>query len=168
LDGTLKLWNVQANLEASSLGLAAEVLSCQFLLDAESLATVTKDGRVSIHALPGLEVRSELSTGLTVHCADLAPSNSGLVFGTNTGELRLVGLDGLEHVPLLVNVAQGSRHTQSTLQRLIGKSSRTSYYLGACPVCRREFELSNATPGLITACPHCQRRLRVNEVSPQT
>jgi WD40 repeat protein len=165
VDGTLKLWDLQADLEAGSLMLGAAIPSCLFLLDAESLVAVTKDGRVTVHALRGLEVRSELATGLTVQCADLAPSSAQLVLGTDTGGMRLVAVDGLEDAALVVNLTQESRLTQSTLQRLIGKSSLTSVYRGACPVCRQGFVLSRAAPGLITACPHCRQRLRVNEVS---
>ncbi len=160
-DRVLKLWDLAAGQEVCSVELDAEVRSCFFLLNLESLVSVDGNGRLLLHSLPDLEVRSELATRLSVQSADLAPSGSQLALGCADGRVYFVAVDGFDSTSLLVTPTQTSRRTANVLQRLFGTSRLHHTYRFTCPACRYTFELAHTAPGQPAPCPSCHRNLRI-------
>jgi WD40 repeat protein len=160
-DQTLKLWNLQTQKELASCDLAAEVKACCFLLDGESLVAVDANGRITVHAVPELEVRAELATRLAVQCADLAPSDGRIALGCENGQVRLVAVEGFDSAPLFVTATQTSKRTATAMQRLFGKHKTIYAYLCTCPVCHQPIELSAGDSTRALPCPGCKRQLRI-------
>ncbi len=160
-DRLVKLWDLQTGRALGSTSLATEVRACLFLLDGEGLLAIDADGRITIHALPGLERLSELVTEVAVQCARLAPNGAQLVLGGAGGAVRFVAIDGFDSAPLAVTATRASRVTKTLLGRLTGRQRETSVYVCTCPACRRSFELPSAERDHPSPCPGCCRRLRV-------
>jgi WD40 repeat protein len=160
-DQTLKLWDLQSNQETASCQLGAEVKACSFLLDGESLVAVDASGLITVHSLPGLEVRGELATRLPVQCAELAPSGECIALGCENGHVRLVALEGFESAPLFVTATRMSKRTATPLQRLFGKHRLIHAFRCTCPICRRAIELPAADSSRTLPCPGCSRQLRI-------
>jgi WD40 repeat protein len=163
-DQALKLWNLSTQEETASASLEAEVRACLFLLDAEYLIAVDAQGQITLHALPDLGLCDTLQTGLRVQCAELSPSGAQVVLGCETGEVRLMAVEGFDGAPLAVTATRTSRRTATALQRFFGRSRLTEAYLCTCPVCRETFELPN-NPSQPQACPSCRRSLRIRAVA---
>lgn len=164
-NGQLRLWNLAQGLAATDLTLPAEIRSCLFLLDGESLVAVDVQGRLTVHELPSLNLVSELATDMPVQCAALAPTSAQICLGCSDGRIRLVAVDGLDSRPLLVTAHQTSRRTQSALQKLFGKSRLVSAYQCSCPACSRPFELGEETVDQVQPCPGCQRLLKISVIA---
>jgi hypothetical protein len=145
--------------------LNAEVRACLFLLDTESLVAVDANGRLTVHALPGMEVQSELETGLHVQCARLAPSGARIGLGTTSGELHVVEVDGFDSGPLAVTAKPTNRSVANLWHRLLGMQRFATFYYCICPACRKSFELPAGKPSPSSSCPSCQRHLRVCAVT---
>jgi WD40 repeat protein len=160
-DQTLKLWDLQTYREVASRTLAAEVKACCFLLDGESLVAVDAQGRLTLHSLPELEVRTELATRLPVQCAALAPSGERIALGCENGQVHLVAVEGFDAAPLFVSATKTSRRTATPLQRLFGKHRLIHAYLCTCPVCRQAIELPAGDFERPLPCPGCRRQLRI-------
>ena len=166
-DHVLKIWDLQAQTELASQTLEGEIRGCCFLLDGETLLAVDAHGRLTLHALPDLRKLSELNTKLAIQCAVLAPTGSQLALGCDDGHVRLVGIEGFDTLPLSVTATRTSRRTATRIQRLFGRSKLTHAFAGACPVCRRAFEMPQHEPRQPWQCSGCQRRLRVGLVRPE-
>lgn len=164
-DGTLRLWNLPQRSEEVSVRLPAEVRACLFLLDGETLIAADAAGRLTVHQVPSLEEQMELVTHLPTQCADLAPSAGQLALGCSDGRVRFLAVDGLDGKPMIVNVTQTSRRTQTTLQRLLGKSRITQFYHCICPACRTLVDLPTGAAGVSAQCPHCHQTLRVSAIA---
>lgn len=162
-DGALKLWDLQGRQEAAAGAVAAEVRGCFFLLDAASLLALDAAGHIALHAVPGLEKRTELATGLRVQGAALAPSGNRIAVGSETGQVRFVALEDLDGGPLVVTPTRTVRRTATGLQRLFGRSRVIDAYHCTCPVCRQAFDLPEPSPRRPLQCPSCRRPLRVSE-----
>jgi WD40 repeat protein len=160
-DQTLRLWDLQTQRQVASCELAAEVKACCYLLDGESLVAVDVRGRITVHAVPELEIRAELATRLSVQCADLAPSGGRIALGCENGHVRLVAMEGFDSAPLFVTATKTSKRTATALQRLFGKHKVTHAYLCTCPVCRQAIELSDSDSSRPLPCPGCKRQLRI-------
>lgn len=160
-DQTLKLWDLQTQRELASCDLAAEVKACCFLLDGETLVAVDAHGRITVHAVPELDIRAELATRLPVQCADLAPSGGRIALGCENGQVRLVAVEGFDSAPLVVTAIPTSKRTATALQRLFGKHKTIQAYVCSCPVCRHSIELSASDSAQPLPCPGCQRQLRI-------
>jgi hypothetical protein len=103
-----------------------------------------------------------VATRLPVVCADLSPTGGQAALACEDGRVHLVEVDGMDQSPLVVTAARTTRRTQTTLEKLLGKSRVTHAYRGTCPACRQAFELPGADPSRPAACPHCGRGLKVN------
>jgi WD40 repeat protein len=160
-DGTLKIWDLAADRQAETLNLDSEIKSCFFLLHGETLGTVESNGRLQLFSLPGLNVETELATGLGVECAEMAPAGNQVALGGSDGRVHFVALGGFDDVPLLVTATLTSKRTATPLQRLFGKSRVTRAYLCTCPACRKPFEFPDHLPAQPAPCPNCNRKLRV-------
>jgi WD40 repeat protein len=160
-DGSVKLWDLRAGVEAAKTTAEAEVRGCLFPLDGERLLLVDATGRLTLHALPSLELIDELITEMSVSCAELSPTGGQLALGGHDGHVRLVALDGFDDAPLCVVATQKLQKTATRLQRLFGRSRMTYIYHCTCPVCRHVFELPSGTPGQTVSCAKCRRRLKV-------
>jgi WD40 repeat protein len=160
-DQTLRLWDLRTQREVASCELTAEVKACCFLLDGESLVAVDAYGRITVHAVPELEVRAELATRLPVQCADLAPSGGRIALGCENGHVRLVAVEGFDSAPLFVTVTHTSKRTATALQRLFGKHKIIHAYHCTCPVCRQAIEFSAGDSPQPLPCPGCKRQLRI-------
>lgn len=165
-DGGLILWDLEAECEAGLLTLDQEIKSCLFLPHGEAFVTVEANGRARVHSVPDMEVEAELETGLTVQCADLAPSGGQIALGGVDGHLRFIVVDGFDSAPLVVTATQTSRRTATTFERFLGKSHLTHAYQCICPACGEAFELAATDPDQPAPCPHCQRPLRIRAVIP--
>jgi WD40 repeat protein len=161
-DGNIRLWDLRGGREAAKATVAAEVRSCLFPLDGQSLVVVDAAGRLTWHALPGLEVRGDLHTNLQVTCAELSPTGGQVSLGCHDGHVRLVALDGYDDAPLCVTVLQHMQKTATRLQRLFGRSRMAYSYQCTCPSCRHVFELPSGTSGQLSSCANCKRRLKVS------
>lgn len=160
-DQTVKIWDLSSQQEVTSCKLAAEVKACCFLLDGESLVAVDAQGRVTVHSLPELAIREELTTGLPVQCAELAPSGDRVALGCGNGQVRLVAVEGFDSAPLFVTATRTSRRTATRLQRLLGKHRLIYAYVCTCPVCRQAIEFSAGDSTRPVPCPGCHRQLRI-------
>jgi WD40 repeat protein len=160
-DQTLRLWDLQTQRELASCQLAAEVKACCYLLDGQSLVAVDARGRITVHAVPELEIRAELATRLPVQCADLAPSGGRIALGCENGHVRLVAMEGFDSAPLFVAATKTSKRTATALQRLFGKHKTIYSYVCTCPVCRQAIELSANDSARPLPCPGCKRQLRI-------
>jgi WD40 repeat protein len=163
-DGALKLWDLEAQAEAASVQLDAEIRGCFFLLDGGTLVVVDAKGRLTLHGLPDLNQLAEWVLHLPVQCGDLSPSGGQIALGCDDGRIQLVAVDGFDNAPLFVTVTQNSRTTSSRLQRLFGRSQVTQTFSCTCPVCQKPLEFPPRDPDLPVPCPHCQRRLRVSAI----
>jgi WD40 repeat protein len=160
-DRQLKLWQLQSGKEIAAAPLKGEARACFFLLDAQSLLVVDATGNVSLHGLPDLEPGAELSTGLPVQCADLAPSGATLALGCTDGRVGFVTLEGFDGAPLLVSATQSFRTNNGVLSRLLGRTGKPkTVYHCTCPACRQSFELPEENPREPAPCPGCRRQLR--------
>jgi WD40 repeat protein len=160
-DRTLKLWDLQTRQNVATCSLANDVKACCFLLDGETLVAVDGHGRITLHALPGLEVRTHLATRLSVQCAALARSGSRIALGCENGQVVLVAVEGFDSAPLLVTATETSRRTATALQRLFGRHRLSQTYLCTCPVCRQSIECAASDSTRPLPCPGCQRQLRI-------
>jgi WD40 repeat protein len=165
-DGVLKLWDLTQQTEAAVVPQEAEVRACFFLPDGESLLTADADGWVSLLAVPSMDVRDRLETGVALLCADLAPAGSQLALGGEDGFVHRVALEGVASAPLPILAKPQLQETYSGLGRLLGKKKVTRTWRYRCPACRKEAE-AHALPSKPFPCPHCHRQLRVNAAAPQ-
>jgi WD40 repeat protein len=164
-DGILNLWDLAARRQATALKLGQELRGCWFLRDAQALVVADARGRLTLHAVPGLEQRGELTTHLPVQCGDLSPSGAQLALGSADGHVHLVSIDGFDSSPLVVLARETTRRSQTMLQRLFGKSQVHYVYSSTCPVCHAEIELPAADAAQPVPCPNCRRQLRVAVVT---
>jgi WD40 repeat protein len=165
-DGQVKLWGLPQGRSVAETLLRGEARACLFLLDAESLILVDAAGRLSVHGLPDLQLRSELNTGLPVQCASLSPSGAILALGCNDGRVCFVAVEGFDQAPLAITAAQTMRESAGVLRRLLGGAKPRPVYLCTCPACRLPFELPGTPSDQPATCPGCQRRVRVCVVTP--
>lgn len=163
-NGVLRIIDLQTGTAGASIALAAEIRSCMFLLDGETLVAADARGRLTVHAVPSLQDRSELVTRLPVQCAALAPSGSQLALGCSDGKVRFVAVEGLDGASLAITATQSSKRTSTALQRLFGKSSLTQTFQCICPACRQTFELPQGVSGQSAPCPNCRRNLRISAI----
>src|SRR5207245_864573 len=127
----------------------------------ESLVAVDAHGRITVHSLPELKMRTQLLTRLPVLCAALAPSGSQIALGCENGQVGLVALEGFDSAPLFVTATQTSKRTATPLQRLFGRHQLSHAYLCTCPICRHPIELPASDSSQLLPCPGCQRQLRI-------
>jgi WD40 repeat protein len=160
-DHTVKLWDLRSFRQVASVAVAAEVKACCFMLDGQSLVAVDAQGRLTLHALPELEMQAELATRLSVECADLSPCSDRIALGCENGQVRLVAVEGFESAPLFVTATRTSRRTATPLQRLFGKHRLIHAYQCTCPVCRQAIELPDGESAQPLPCPGCRRPLRI-------
>lgn len=165
-NGTLKLWDLPARRESASLELKKEIRVCFFLLDGAWLVTVDADGLFRLHALADLAVQEEIHTQLPTQCAVLSPTGAQVAVGCGDGTVRLLTVEGFDSAPLVITPPRASRRTQTTIQKLLGKSSLIYSYLCTCPVCRHHFEVPEADASVQASCPICRRQLRLNGLAP--
>jgi WD40 repeat protein len=164
-DGVLKLWDLAGRRQAATLSLGQELRGCWFLLDAQTLIVADAHGRLTVHAVPGLEQQAELATHLAVHCGELSWSGAQLALGSADGHVHLVSVEGFDSSPLVLVAREGTRRSQTMLQRLFGKSQLTYVYQCTCPVCHQALELPTADPSRAVPCPNCRRQLRIAVVT---
>lgn len=165
-DHALKLWDYATGNLLASLTLEDEVRACFLLLDMQTLISVEANGKLRVLALPGLHQTGELATGLPVQCADLAPSSDQIALACSDGRVHLVAIEGMMGEALAVAARQDLRVTQTTLQKLFGKTQQIFIYRVMCPVCRQEFEWPNHNPSQPASCPSCFRQLKIACVIP--
>src|SRR5438876_1807029 len=165
-DGLVKLWDLVTGKEVASATQVEEVRACLFLLDGKHLITADAPGTLRMYAIPGLQPEGELATSLQVQCGEISPSGGVIALGCSDGRVHMVALDDFDSEPLVVTAGQISRRTQTTLQKLIGKSNVKQSYLCRCPVCRQTFELTGGVPTQEVACPSCRRQLLISAVIP--
>jgi WD40 repeat protein len=163
-DGELKLWDFHSHQEARSCKLAGEIRACFFLLDGATLLAIDAAGRITLHKLPELEIEGELTTGLRVQSAALAPSGEQIALGDEDGHLRLVALEDFDQAALFVTATRMSRRKASKWQRLLGRTQVVDTYQCTCPICRQSFELPGQEHNQPTACPNCRRTLKVSSL----
>jgi WD40 repeat protein len=164
-DGILKLWDLFNGKEERSRALPAEVRACVFVGGGEWLLTVDSNGRIALHALPNLEIQTDLVTRLAVLSVDVDLTESRLALGCGDGKVRFIGLEDFANSPLRATATHTVRRG-TALQRLFGKERLTEAYECTCPACFQSFDLPGVTPNQSTPCPHCRRKLRLNAAPP--
>ena len=165
-DGLVKLWDLVTGKETASATQFEEIRGCLFLVDAKHLITVDGPGTLRMYSVPGLQAEGELATQLPIQCAELAPSGAVVALGSSNGRVSMVAIEGFDSAPLVVTASQVNRRTQTTLQKLMGKSNLKQTHLCRCPVCRQTFELTGSVPTQEVACPSCHRKLLISAVVP--
>jgi WD40 repeat protein len=163
-DGGLKLWDLAANTEFTAKVLPGEIKACFFLLDGTTVATVESAGTVRLFTLPTLAQTTQLDTGLSVHCASLAPSGGMIVLGAGDGSIHRVAVDNFDWAPLSTTALSSSRRTATRMQKLFGQSRLVKVLLCTCPVCREPFEVPEGQGPNAASCPNCRRKLRISTV----
>ncbi|HZT80592.1 MAG TPA: WD40 repeat domain-containing protein [Gemmataceae bacterium] len=163
-DGQLKLWDLAAAREAAAVPHEGEARACFFLLDGETLVTVTGEGRLTLFAVPSLQDGVELHTRLSLQCAALSPAGHQIALGCDDGRVRFVAVEGAEQKPLVVTPTRTSRRTATVLDRLLGRSRVKHAYSCTCPACRQPFNLPESGPAAAGTCPNCHRALRFSPV----
>ncbi len=159
-DGQLKLWDLVLRSEATSVALA-DPTACFFLLDAQTLAVAQSNGRVSLLAVPSLEVQTELDTGVKLHAAALSPSSGQMVLGGEDGRIRLLAIDGTEGAPLIVTPSRSLKAKPTVFSRLFGSVKLMPIFQFSCPACRHIGEIEEL-PNDSFHCASCNRLLRVD------
>jgi WD40 repeat protein len=165
-DGMVKLWDLVTGKETASAAQFEEIRSCLFLLDGKHLITVDAPGTLRMYSVPALEPEGELAAQVQVQCAELAHSGAVVALGGADGRVSMVAIEGFDSSPLIVTASQVSRRTQTTLQKLMGKSNVKQAYICRCPVCRQSFELTGSVPTHEVSCPSCSRKLLISAVVP--
>jgi WD40 repeat protein len=160
-DRVVKLWSLQAGQPAATTVLHDEARACLFLLDTETLLLVDAVGTISVHSLPDLTPRTELSTNVPVQCAELSPSGGMIALGGTDGRVRFVRVDGFDRRPLAVTAQCEVRDAAGAVRRFFGGAKPTKVFLCTCPACRHAFEMSGTSPGQPAPCPSCGRAIRV-------
>src|SRR5436309_5149200 len=113
----------------------SEVRFCGFLRDGQTLVAGDVTGRLGLFTVPDLSERGHIQLPQSLHCAALSASGSAVALGGGDGRMYVAEIEGFDKSPLLVPVTQNIRHTSTAFQRLLGRSSEVSTYLGTCPVC---------------------------------
>ncbi len=165
-DCVLKLWDLVTGKESASATQFEEIRACCFLRDGKHLVTVDAQGALRLYSVPALQQVSELAAHLPTQCAEIAPSGGAIALGCSDGRVYMVKVEGFDESPLIVTANQLSRRTQTTLQRLMGKSQVKQTVFCHCPVCRQAFELKEGVPTHEIACPSCHRKLLISAVVP--
>jgi hypothetical protein len=159
-DGAVKLWDLQQRCEVRSIQQNTEIRGCYSLLDGESVVTVNAEGWALLLSLPDFEVQGELDSGIKVMCGDLAPSGGQIALGSEDGFVHILGIDGLEDLPVLVTPTQTFRPKPTMLSRFLGKPKLERTYQYTCPVCRHTTEMTSL-PDYTVACTACKRQIRL-------
>ncbi len=165
-DGAVKIWDINHGTEVMSVLQVAEIRAVFFTLDGQTAVTVDANGWLVLLTVPGLELTSDLNTGLKVMCGDLSPSGELIALGCEDGFVVLVELKGFEDAPLYVTATQSVKTTRSFLGRLLGQSRTVMAYSYTCPVCQSTGE-AFSLPVEPIPCPQCQRHLRITFRVPQ-
>jgi WD40 repeat protein/DNA-directed RNA polymerase subunit RPC12/RpoP len=165
-DATVRLWDLEQLNEAATVNLGAEVRSCFYLLDGESVVVADAVGRLFLMGMPTFQVQAQLQTPFKIICGALSPSGEQLVVGSEDGLVHFVALEGFESASLIVTATQNVKQEAGLLDRFFGKTRIKRTYSYTCPACRQSVEAS-ALPTQPVPCPRCQRRLRVNSRTPQ-
>jgi len=165
-DGSVKVWDLNHNTEVMSVLQVAEIRGIFFTLDGQTAVTVDANGWLVMLTVPGLELVSELNTGLKVLSGDMSCSGDRIALGCEDGFVVLVELEGFEDMPLFVTATQSVKTTKSFLGRLLGQTRTVTAYTYTCPVCQSPGE-SLSLPSQPVPCSQCNRRLRVNFRAPQ-
>jgi WD40 repeat protein len=165
-DGSVKVWDLNQGTEVMSVLQVAEIRGLFFLPDGQTVVTVDANGWMVLLSVPALELQSELSTGLKVMCADLAPVGDRIALGCEDGSIALVGLEGFEDMPLIVTATPTLKTKSGFLGRLLGQSQVVTSYTYTCPACQSTIE-ADALPAQPIPCRQCKRRLRINQRAAQ-
>lgn len=163
-DGVIKLWDLVTGKETASATQFEEIRACFFLRDGKHLVTVDALGALRIYSSPELQQLSELATGMPTHCGAMSPSGGVIALGCGDGRVYMVQVLGFDESALIVTANQVSRRSQTTLQRLMGRTNVKQTFLCHCPVCRQTFELKEGVPTQEIGCPSCRRRLLISAV----
>ncbi len=163
-DCIVKLWDLVALKETASATQFEEIRACCFLRDGKHLVTVDSLGALRLYSVPDLGQISELATHLPTQCAEISPSGGVIAIGSGDGRVYMVMIEGFDESALIVTASQVSRRTQTTLQRLIGKSQVKQTFFCQCPACRQSFELKDGVPSQEINCPSCRRKLLISAV----
>ena len=94
--------------------------ACLFLPDGRSLVSIDGQGRVVLHALPGLEQRQEILTRRRVQCAELAPDGSVIALGCEDGGVAFLMVDGLDADVLVVTPTETTSKSAIVVSTVIG------------------------------------------------
>jgi WD40 repeat protein len=163
-DGVLKLWQLPEGKEAATASLRGAVTGCAFLLDGKNLIAVDNHGRVTLHALPNLEIRGEVICPAPVQQFDRSPAGNQVALACTDGKVHLVVIEGFDKTSLLVSATRSTQRIASRWQRLFGRSTLVQKYQCTCPVCRHTFDISTVKGGTKLACAHCRRKLQLTGV----
>jgi WD40 repeat protein len=166
-DGSIKLWNLEEEKEAATAQAGAEVRSCFFLHDNQSLVSVDAHGRLMLLALPDLQERADLITRLPVQCAQIAPSGKQIALGCDDGRVHFIAVEGFDGYPILAMATPTTQKNGSALGRFFSRGHNSKAFSCTCPACRQTFELAGALLEHGSNCPHCQRSLRFRQAKPQ-
>jgi WD40 repeat protein len=160
-DATARLWDLDAHTEAATVNLGAEVRSCCFLLDGESVVVADAVGRLFLMAAPSFEVLAQAQTPFKVMCGELAPSGTQLALGGEDGRVHFVAVEGLEGASFVVAATPNFKPQANLFERFLGKTRMTRTWTWFCPACRHSVESATLPTGPV-ACPQCRRPLRVH------
>lgn len=160
-NGEVKLWEMNYGQEAASVTFDAEIRSCFFLLDLETIILVEATGRLLVCQLPELQLISELNTGKSIQKAVLAPSGGQIALGDANGLVSFVTVEGFDNSPLAVTAIPDFRTSATMFQRLLRQSRIVVVFQCTCPACRALVEIPEHQRTQATVCPQCRRPLRI-------
>jgi WD40 repeat protein len=161
-DGSMRLWELDTLREVACAAVSYEVRTLFFLLNGEALVSIQASGKVAIHSVPQLAEQGELNVRLPVQCGALSASGQQIALGCDDGKVRFLAIDGLEDSAFFITPTRTSHRTTTVLGRLFGKSKVEHSFACTCPVCRKSFQVPEASRQQARVCPHCKRPVRLS------
>ena len=122
----LKVWDLEVGTELCSLLQVAEISGIFFTLDGESVVSVDANGWLVMMAVPVLDLRFELNTGIKVISAAASPLGTQIALGGEDGLIHLINIEGLEDNPLPVTAKESGAHHVNVFSAVCSAKARPS------------------------------------------
>jgi len=160
-DTTIRLWDMEQFSELATVNIGAEVRSCSFLLDGESVIVVDSVGRMFLMVAPVFAVVEHIQTPFKTLSSALSPNGLQIALGGEDGMVYFLDIEGQEQTPFVVTATPFEKEEPpSMLGRLFGGPRRSLQFSYTCPSCRYVIQVRDL-PTQPVACPCCGRSLRV-------
>ncbi|MFQ3593631.1 MAG: WD40 repeat domain-containing protein [Gemmataceae bacterium] len=166
-DATIRLWDLEQLTELATVNIGAEVRSCSFLLDGESVIVVDSVGRMFLMVAPIFAVVEHIQTPFKTLSGTLSPNGLQIALGGEDGMVYFLDIEGQDKTPFIVTATPFEKEEPpSMLGRLFGGPRTSRQFSYTCPSCRYVIQVRDL-PTQPVGCPCCGRSLRVRNRQPQ-
>jgi WD40 repeat protein len=160
-DATIRLWDLEQMTELATVSIGAEVRSCTFLLDGESVIVVDNVGRMFLMVAPIFAVVENIQTPFKTLSSALSPTGLQIALGSEDGMVYFLDIEGQQDTPFIVTATPFEKEeTPTMLGRLFGGPRVSRQFSYTCPSCRFVIQ-ARSLPTQAVNCPSCGRALRV-------